>query len=83
MRLGNASDFLVRFTSEPMSAPRFDEAIQDSFNQAGVEIMSPTFYALRDGNTVTTPESARPPGYQPPAFRLKDANAQSITATDA
>ena len=33
------------------------EAIQDSFNQAGIEIMSPTFYALRDGNTVTIPES--------------------------
>ena len=27
--------------------------------QAGVEIMSPTFYALRDGNTVTIPESHR------------------------
>src|SRR6185436_10273097 len=31
------------------------ESIQDSFNEAGVEIMSPTFYALRDGNRVTIP----------------------------
>ena len=47
------------------------QAIQDSFNEAGVEIMSPTFYALRDGNTVTIPESHRPADYQAPSFRVK------------
>jgi small-conductance mechanosensitive channel len=47
------------------------QAIQDSFNEAGVEIMSPTFYALRDGNTVTIPESHRPADYEPPSFRVK------------
>ena len=51
---------------------RLHEAIQDSFNKGGVEIMSPTFYALRDGNTVTTPEKDRPAGYEAPAFRLKN-----------
>ena len=44
--------------------------IQDTFNTAGIEIMSPTFYALRDGNTVTIPESQRPAGYQVPSFRI-------------
>ena len=33
--------------------------------------MSPTFYALRDGNTVTIPESNRPADYQAPSFRVK------------
>jgi small-conductance mechanosensitive channel len=47
------------------------QAIQDSFNQGGVEIMSPTFYALRDGNTVTIPAEHRPPDYEVPSFRVQ------------
>lgn len=35
-------------------------AIQDSFWAAGVEIMSPIYHALRDGNTVTIPPAQRP-----------------------
>ncbi len=48
--------------------------IQDSFNEAGVEIMSPHFAALRDGNTIAIPESYRSPG---PArsFRVKMEDA--------
>jgi small-conductance mechanosensitive channel len=46
-------------------------SIQDHFNAAGVEIMSPTFSALRDGNTVTIPPEQRPEGYQPPGFRIE------------
>lgn len=45
--------------------------IQEQFNAAGVEIMSPSYYSLRDGNTVTIPEGQRPPGYEPPSFRVK------------
>jgi small-conductance mechanosensitive channel len=48
------------------------QSIQDSFNEGGVEIMSPTFYALRDGNTVTTPAGHRPEGYEAPSFRVLD-----------
>ncbi len=44
--------------------------IQDRFNDAGVEIMSPAFQALRDGNTVTIPPAARPPDYRVPGFRV-------------
>lgn len=58
---------------------RLHEAIQDSFNTAGVEIMSPTFYALRDGNTVTIPASGRPADYEAPSFRVKDTTTQTLT----
>jgi hypothetical protein len=54
--------------------------IQDAFYAAGVEIMSPHYTALRDGNTVAIPESSRPPGYQAPAFRVGDAPAPGSTA---
>lgn len=33
--------------------------IQDTFNEAGVEIMSPHYFASRDGNTSTIPEEYR------------------------
>jgi small-conductance mechanosensitive channel len=56
------------------------EAIQDSFNKAGVEIMSPTFYALRDGNTVTTPSDYRPADYEPPSFRVNGTGSGSASA---
>lgn len=46
-------------------------AIQDAFNAAGVEIMSPQYHALRDGNTMTIPEGQRPADYVPPAFRVR------------
>ena len=45
--------------------------IQDRFFAAGVEIMSPHFHALRDGNAVAIPEGQRPPGYHAPAFRVR------------
>ena len=43
--------------------------IQDCFNEAGVEIMSPHYAALRDGNATSIPEPNRPTGYQTPRFR--------------
>ena len=49
--------------------------IQDAFNEAGVEIMSPHYAALRDGNAVAIPDDRRPPGYRPPAFRVARAEA--------
>ena len=45
--------------------------IQNKFFAAGVEIMSPHYTSLRDGNTVTVPEEQRPAGYQPSAFRVE------------
>ncbi|MCC6142096.1 MAG: mechanosensitive ion channel family protein [Nitrospira sp.] len=44
--------------------------IQDKFNEAGVEIMSPHFGQLRDGNQTTIPEQYLPKTYQAPSFRI-------------
>lgn len=43
--------------------------IQDRFNEAGVEIMSPHYSTLRDGNMTTIPAEYLPSDYQPPAIR--------------
>ena len=44
--------------------------IQDSFYEAGVEIMSPVFHALRDGNPVAIPDQFLPKDYRAPGFRV-------------
>jgi small-conductance mechanosensitive channel len=44
--------------------------IQDKFNEAGVEICSPHFSSLRDGNVIAIPEQYIQPGYKPPGFRI-------------
>jgi small-conductance mechanosensitive channel len=46
------------------------ENIQDQFNEAGVEIMSPTFSAIRDGNQATTPEDYLPKTAPVKGFRI-------------
>lgn len=43
--------------------------IQDFFNKAGVEIMSPHYKALRDGNATTIPGEHLPKDYSVPVFR--------------
>lgn len=47
---------------------RLHENIQDRFNEAGVEIMSPHYGALRDGNATAIPDEYLPPGYRPGGF---------------
>lgn len=44
--------------------------IQDKFNEAGVEIMSPHYAQIRDGNQTTIPDRYLPKTYQAPAFRI-------------
>jgi small-conductance mechanosensitive channel len=46
-------------------------SIQDAFNEAGVEILSPSYAALRDGNSTTIPKAHRPEGYDAPGFRVE------------
>jgi small-conductance mechanosensitive channel len=48
--------------------------IQDKFNDAGVEICSPHFSALRDGNAIAIPEQYVKPDYKTPGFRLNLAD---------
>lgn len=50
---------------------RLHQNIQDSFNKAGVEIMSPHYKSVRDGNTIAIPEEYREMDYKPPAFRIE------------
>jgi small-conductance mechanosensitive channel len=50
--------------------------IQDSFYAAGVEIMSPVYSALRDGNKKAIPSQFLPKDYHPQSFRIaKDDSA--------
>lgn len=44
--------------------------IQDGFNEAGVEILSPHYRAQRDGNMVTIPMNYLPNDYQAPPFNI-------------
>ena len=44
--------------------------IQDQFNEAGVEIMSPHYTQIRDGNRTTIPDQYLPKSYQPPGLRI-------------
>ncbi len=49
--------------------------IQDKFNEGGVEIMSPHYATLRDGNYTTIPEQYRQKGYTAPSFRITNTDA--------
>ncbi|HUO25673.1 MAG TPA: mechanosensitive ion channel domain-containing protein [Candidatus Aquilonibacter sp.] len=65
---------LNAFTNQPglMAGIYSDlhQNIQDKFYEAGVEIMSPHFSSVRDGNQVAIPPEYRPKGYSAPRFRL-------------
>ncbi len=45
--------------------------IQDKFNEGGVEIMSPHYATLRDGNPTTIPANYLPKDYEAPPFRVR------------
>jgi small-conductance mechanosensitive channel len=59
----NANE-LLRIQSE------LHQNIQDTFNEAGVEIMSPTYSAIRDGNQPTIPEDYLPKSQASRGFRI-------------
>jgi small-conductance mechanosensitive channel len=76
-------DFFVHYelncyTNEPnMMAKIYSELhqnIQDRFNEAGVEIMSPHYSSLRDGNKATIPEEHLPKSYRAPVFRVSTSS---------
>ncbi|MCX2740559.1 mechanosensitive ion channel family protein [Pontibacter anaerobius] len=54
--------------------------IQDKFNEAGIEILSPHYRAQRDGNMVTIPAHYLPEDYQAPSFRVEQVQtAAAVT----
>jgi small-conductance mechanosensitive channel len=60
------------FTKSPKKQPiiysSLHQNIQDCFNEAGIEIMSPHYKALRDGNQSTIPEAYLTEHYKPTSF---------------
>jgi len=68
----NVSYELNAYTDKPDQMQeiysQLHQNIQDKFNEANVEIMSPHYAALRDGNSVTTPAQYRSDSYKPSAF---------------
>ncbi|MFN8484750.1 MAG: mechanosensitive ion channel [Anaerolineae bacterium] len=89
----NVAYELNAYTQQPERMPRLyaalHAAIQDKFNAAGVEIMSPAYTSLRDGNAVTIPPGQRPAGYEAPAFGVSlrgqpgAANGAADTAAES
>ncbi|MEO8125706.1 MAG: mechanosensitive ion channel family protein [Bryobacteraceae bacterium] len=63
------------YTREParmaMTYAELHQNIQDCFNEAGVEIMSPHYGSLRDGNLTTIPANHLPKDYSAPSFRFQ------------
>ncbi|WP_439699019.1 mechanosensitive ion channel family protein [Mucilaginibacter sp. AW1-7] len=50
---------------------RLHQNIQDKFNEAGVEIMSPHYTSLRDGNHIQIPDGYVADGYVKPGFKVE------------
>nr|WP_199003050.1 mechanosensitive ion channel domain-containing protein [Flavobacterium sp. ASV13] len=59
-------------TKQPLIYSSLHQNIQDSFNAAGIEIMSPHYNAIRDGNTTTIPENYLKNDYEAPSFNVKN-----------
>lgn len=66
----NAAVDAQRAAELPAFYSRLHGSIQDAFWAAGVEILSPSFAALRDGNTPAIPPEHRPPR-PAPAFSVE------------
>ena len=72
-------DFYISYqvnvhTDKPILQPKIyselHQNIQDGFNEAGIEIMSPHYSAARDGNQTTIPKENLPKDYTAPYFRF-------------
>jgi small-conductance mechanosensitive channel len=62
------------YTKEPkymaFTYSELHKNILDKFDAAGVEIMSPHYFALRDGNAAAVPSVLAGKGYKPPPFQV-------------
>ena len=63
------------YTEKPSLMPRIyshlHQNLQDKCNEAGIEILSPHYSAVRDGHQLAVPEKYFPKGYQVPGFRVE------------
>jgi small-conductance mechanosensitive channel len=73
----NVSYQINAYTDRPTEMARIssdlNQHIQDTFNEGGIEIMSPGYQAIRDGNQSTIPAAHLPPGYRRPAFKIESS----------
>ncbi len=65
---------LNAFTDRPSEMAvlysRLHQNMQDKCNEAGIEILSPLYASVRDGNQSTIPEDYLPKSYQAPTWRF-------------
>jgi small-conductance mechanosensitive channel len=77
---------LNAYTGKPKNMQNIYSAlhqnIQDKFNEAGVEINSPHYASLRDGNRTTIPDTYLPRNYKSPAFEIQGVNGQTVAMTE-
>ncbi|BAU10938.1 MscS Mechanosensitive ion channel [Leptolyngbya sp. NIES-3755] len=74
----NVSYELNAYTDHPELMPvlysELHQNIQDYCNQADIEILSPTYTSLRDGNHSTIPSDYLPNDYAAPTFQIHTQN---------
>ncbi|PZV13478.1 MAG: mechanosensitive ion channel protein [Leptolyngbya sp.] len=72
---------LNAYTDSPECSPAIysdlHRNIQNKCNEVNIEIMSPSFLAMRDGNHSTIPENYLPDDYQTPNFYIDSSKNQS------
>ncbi|MEQ8169931.1 MAG: mechanosensitive ion channel family protein, partial [Candidatus Eremiobacterota bacterium] len=64
---------LNAYTKDPQVAKRQSELFQSMYNkcnEAGIEILSPSYYSLRDGNHCTIPADYLPKDYRSPSYKV-------------
>jgi small-conductance mechanosensitive channel len=78
------NDFFVRYQLNVYSEQparmaeiysELHQNIQDSFNEGGIEILSPHYMQLRDGNTTTIPSDVEAAKVAPRRFRIESIGA--------
>ncbi len=71
----NVSYELNAYTNDPRLMSRIyselHQNIQDHCNGAGIEILSPGYSSIRDGNHSTIPSDYLPPDYKSPSFGIQ------------
>jgi small-conductance mechanosensitive channel len=73
---------LNAYTASPQTMPHTYSAlharIQDAFYAAGVEIMSPHYTSVRDGNTAAIPEALRSADARPRRFQVETVSDDTL-----
>lgn len=78
---------LNAYTDKPLIMAKIyselHQYIQDKCNEADIEILSPHYSALRDGNQITIPGNYLPKNYTAPGFRVQPLNPTENLSRDA